>query len=205
MRARISAAASLRAYIGTPPGASRHTRPMPCAVLRDGAIGFRPGVVEQRGVDVGQAAVGVDVGARKTRLDQRCAGGRREAPQPRHVRVLRLAHQCARRRMIEVIGIPFAGVRRIEHQRNGGAVGSWRSNTAAGDACSRDARGLIDLCRRCGGAGGITLRSGSRQTAVPRRSRSAAAPPRGSDPSRADSAGGSGSLAAGRAATESRP
>ena len=47
--------------------------PMPSSVLRDGVTRPGHGVVEQRGVDVEQRAVGVDVAAREQRCDERRA------------------------------------------------------------------------------------------------------------------------------------
>ena len=76
-----------------------------------------PWIGQHRGIEVVEAAIGIDVGAREDRLEQRRAEPRREPIEPRNVRVLRLANDVPRRRMVEVVGIVLAGVRRVEHER----------------------------------------------------------------------------------------
>ena len=68
-------------------------------------------------IDIGERAIGIDVRARKLRGEQRRAEMRRIRPQICDVRILRAAHDIARRPMIEIVGIAIAGVRRIEHER----------------------------------------------------------------------------------------
>lgn len=72
---------------------------------------MRPRVGQQRGIDVVETAIRVDVGPRKTRLDQRRAMLRRGAIEPRHVRVLGLPHDGARRHMVEIVRIILARMR----------------------------------------------------------------------------------------------
>ena len=97
---------------------------MPCTVLRDVATGRRPRAGDERRIDVGEAAVEVDVGARKQRLEQRRTVPRRARVQARDVRVLGPPHLGARRRVVEVPGIILAAVRRIEYQRNRRGTGA---------------------------------------------------------------------------------
>jgi hypothetical protein len=79
---------------------------------------FGPRIGHKVGIDIGQAPIGIDVRARKPCLDQRGAVRRCGAPQPRDVRILGLADHVSRRRMVEIVRIPFAGMRRVEHQRD---------------------------------------------------------------------------------------
>ncbi len=143
MRRCTSPAVSLRSYIGAPPRAIRHTSPMPCPVLRDAATGAGHASASMRGIDVVEAAVRVDVGAREHAPRSASRRRRRAAIQPRDVRVLRLAHDRARRRVIEVVGIVLARVRRIEHQRHRGGRGRVAEE---GRTRSRPPRCGLDAC-----------------------------------------------------------
>ena len=70
---------------------------------------------------------------------------RRDAPQPRDVRVLGLPHHVTRRRVIEVVGIPLAGVRRVEHQRQSARRGG---SCAAGPPRAASCGDLVQVARR---------------------------------------------------------
>ncbi len=106
---------------------------MPCPVLRDAASGNGHGSASIVGIDVVEAAVRIDVRARKHRLDQRGAERRRAAIETGDVRVLRLAHDVARRRVVEIVGIVLAGMRRIEDERQRSGRGRVTEERGHGD------------------------------------------------------------------------
>ena len=67
-----------------------------------------PRIGEERRIDVVDAAIRIDVGARKFRFEERRAGARHVRPQSRDVRILRLPQEASRRPMIEIVRICLA-------------------------------------------------------------------------------------------------
>ena len=181
MRARTSAHASLRAHIGVPPRASRQTRPIPCCVLRDGAIGSGH------------------------------ASARRSASMSAR---LRLASMYARGNRASISVAPCAGAE--FHSRATCVSSAWRT-TSRGGAWSKSSGYHSPECGESStsaiGAPGGSWRSNAlfivysknMPTCGPARSRAMAGRTRGTCPSRRDSADGSDSRTADRAAMESRP
>jgi hypothetical protein len=84
---------------------------------RVGGDGVGPVAVEHRGVDLGGVAVGVEVAARKERLDPRHAQLGREVVELLDVRVLGAAQRGQLAHGAEVVGVDGAAVRGVEHQR----------------------------------------------------------------------------------------
>ncbi len=79
----------------------------------------RPGRVEQIDIDVGGVPVDVEVGARELRRQQRDAPVDGRQPEPVDMAVLAVAQVVGRNRRIEVGRHGVAGVRRVEHDRQG--------------------------------------------------------------------------------------
>ena len=235
MRARTSALASLRAYIGAPPRASRQTRPMPCCVLRDGATGsghasasssssisarLRFASMYARGnrasIRVAPSA-GAALHSRATCVSSACRttsrGGAWSKSSGYHSPECGESSTSATgapggswRTYAALVGSPRTALRAAPPRGRspwGGPaalVGSPRTALRAAPPRGRSPWGgpaAFMARRRC--------RSGNRRTGARARSPRAAAPPRGTGPSHAGSADGSGSRAAGRAATEFRP
>ena len=156
--------ASLRAYIGTPPRATRQTSPMPCSRLARRRDRLRP---RRRRAARGRCPRGCGwrrctrAGTRASISVAPCRGAR--APQPRDVRVLGPAHDRARRRVVEVGRIV---TRRSAANRAPAAIGAPRRIVAAER-------------RRHASCVSASLRWHAEQAARAR-SRAAAARPRGS-------------------------
>ncbi len=110
--------ASLRAYIGGAVPRDPPDEPDALLGLARRCDRPRPRLGQKLRIDVGEAAVGIDVRSRKIRLEQRRAEPRRAAIQPGDVGVLGLPHLGARRRVVEIVRVVLARVRRVEHERD---------------------------------------------------------------------------------------